>query len=389
MSLLPKSRKSKGISATPKPLPYVPPPGFESSTIEFPASSSECNVLREDYLRGKQIWHITAPASVPIDTIKEVPVQKVATGEAILKHEENEYGLVAETDLTSNRKVLLIPSIDHNCYHVAGANITRTLHLQHIVDLPSRNSDNTVAGSDEKPRTHVKTIRQQPERLGMPYRPIGDATSSDSSDEASQFKIPPIFRPSRDKPIAKAPSNGEPGPVNAAPPSKESPSPSKKSSKPEKEKSSHKKSTTKPLESSSTPQMSQTSSAALLERAWKSAFPNSSAAKDSTATNGSTPMPGTTSRETAEERAKRKAEKKRRKQGNDVREDSPIHVNGDRREDEAPMSEKKKKRKSEAADGTKEMSVNGNNETRNPEPDSEKPKAKRKKRKSEATTVDA
>ncbi|KAL8866035.1 MAG: hypothetical protein Q9174_006537, partial [Haloplaca sp. 1 TL-2023] len=332
----------------------------------------ECNVLSEDYLRGKQIWHITAPASVPIDTITEVPVQKVATGEAILKHDEDDYGLVAETDATGDRKVLLIPSTDDNRYHVAGAPITRTLHLQQIVNLPSRSSDNTVAGSNERPTSHVKTVRQQPEGLCMRYRPFGDATSSDSSDGAPEFKVPPIFRPSKVKPIAQAPSNGESGSVNAAPPSKPTPSPIKPT-KPEKEKSPHKKSTAKPPDTSRTPQ------------------PNRilSAAKDSPNKNGSTSMPTLTSKVTTEERAKRKAEKRRRREVKRAGgEDSPARANGNRREAETSMSEKRKKRKSDAGDETTGWSVNGSKESKSQEPDAEKVKSKRKKRKSEATVVD-
>ncbi|KAL8708777.1 MAG: hypothetical protein Q9225_007555 [Loekoesia sp. 1 TL-2023] len=179
------------------PSPYHPPPGFEAATVR--SSSIVQHLFAKENLQRKQIWHITAPASVPISSIKEVPIRKVDSGGSILSYKDADYGLVTEADENPNEKVLLIPSSEDNGYRVADANITRTVHLQQIVKLPSLSSKPGVLvnGTTETVKTHVKVIRQQPEGLRMRYRPFGDESSSEDSDTAPQFRMPPIISPAK------------------------------------------------------------------------------------------------------------------------------------------------------------------------------------------------
>ncbi|KAL8923324.1 MAG: hypothetical protein Q9208_004724 [Pyrenodesmia sp. 3 TL-2023] len=181
-------------SAPQEPAPsYDPPPGFEVATVT--SSSKIQDIFSRENLQGKQMWHITFPASVPIDLIKEVPIQKVASGDPILSYKDAEYGLVAEADVDGVEKVLLVPAMNDNSYKPASAKIARTLHLQQIVKLPSRPDRlaESVNGVTETAKTHVKTIRQQPEGLTMRYRPFGDESSSEDSDPAPQFRRPPTL----------------------------------------------------------------------------------------------------------------------------------------------------------------------------------------------------
>lgn len=57
------------------------------------------------------------------------------------------------------------------------------------------------------PKSHVKKIRQQPKGLQMRYRPFGDDPSSDETDSAPRFKIPPVILPTKTMPFT------EPGPI--------------------------------------------------------------------------------------------------------------------------------------------------------------------------------
>ncbi|KAL9016986.1 MAG: hypothetical protein Q9185_005681 [Variospora sp. 1 TL-2023] len=177
------------------PPPYDPPLGFRTATI---ASSTKIRKLfTKEKLSGKQIWHITAPASVPIESIQEVPVQKVTSGASITSHKNADYGLITEADINSTEKVLLVPSSEGNVYTMTGTTIDKTLHLQQIVSLPStaKLSGRPVKGGSSLPKTHIKAVRQQPTGLKMRYRPFGDEPQYEGSDSAPRFRKPPITTP--------------------------------------------------------------------------------------------------------------------------------------------------------------------------------------------------
>lgn len=177
------------------PPPYDPPLGFRPATI---ASSTKIRKLfTKEKLSGKQIWHITAPASVPIESIQEVPLQKVTSGASIMSHKNADYGLITEADINSTEKVLLVPSSEGNVYRMTGTTIDKTLHLQQIVSLPStaKLSGRPVNGGSSLPKSHIKAVRQQPTGLKMRYRPFGDEPQSEGSDSAPRFRKPPITTP--------------------------------------------------------------------------------------------------------------------------------------------------------------------------------------------------
>lgn len=393
----PESRKSNDAPTTFKPsTPYIPPTGFEPATIT--SSFKTRNLFAKENLRGKQIWHITAPASVHISAIKEVPIQKVATGESILSYKGADYGLVTEADEDCNEKVLLVPSSNDNTYHLASTGIARTLHLQQIVKLPSSDkSANRGNGSKEPPRTHVKAVRQQPEGLRMRYRPFGDVTSSDDSDPAPRFKVPPILSPTKSsnkaKPVAK---------ISKASSTKESVEPVENISKGN--------SKDKPTKHVRTPQLNRTSSSSFLELAWKSSFGNSSNAKENKRQADPTPTHNFRYKETPDEKTKRREEKKRRREPkasgakvtvgadgspkssskNRMREESAVTANGVKdvhanQPEPEEVRSKKNKRVSETTDGKDVCNFNKNKDANSKDPEPEKAKAKRKKRKSEAT----
>lgn len=206
-------------SQTPQPpVPYSPPPGFEAASITSNASRSLPNHFSREALRGKQIWHITAPASVPISSIKEVPIRKLAEGGTILSYKGGDYGLTTDADADHHEEVLLVPSAQDHDYRLAEAHIERTLHLHQIVKLPSATSAKgpLANGSKKAPKTHVKMVRQQPEGLRMRYRPFGDRSSSEDINEAPRFKLPPIVSAAEpfkgEKPTA---GNHQPSPTIA------------------------------------------------------------------------------------------------------------------------------------------------------------------------------
>ncbi|KAL9601012.1 MAG: hypothetical protein Q9219_002834 [cf. Caloplaca sp. 3 TL-2023] len=185
------------IPEEPPPPPYHPPPGFEASVIK--SSSRVHDLFIKENLRGKQVWHVTAPKSLPVTSVKEVPLSEVASGNPIISYKDANYGIAAEVDADHGRKMVLMPSPKDNCYRSAEAEIAQTLRLQEIVKLPlpSAKAKDLPNGASKLSKSHVKIVREQPAKLRMRYRPFGDDTSSEEVDAAPRFKMPPIVSPAK------------------------------------------------------------------------------------------------------------------------------------------------------------------------------------------------
>jgi len=59
-------------------------------------------------VKGKQIWHITAPAGVPVERVQEVALEQISNGEAVLTHKNIDYGFFAgEANETASLQVMV------------------------------------------------------------------------------------------------------------------------------------------------------------------------------------------------------------------------------------------------------------------------------------------
>ena len=176
---------------------FQPPAGFESTSISLHPASKLSEILAPSNLQGKQIWHITAPESVPITLVKEVSTQDISNGTSILEYHGAKFGLVLESDVeqTSGR-ALLLPSSKMNAYRPSKPAIIKTLHLQQLVNLPSHPSEPAVPSnsSASASESYRKTPRQQPEGLRMRYRPFGTSDDSDLEFDAESIPKAPEFR---------------------------------------------------------------------------------------------------------------------------------------------------------------------------------------------------
>lgn len=200
---LSRARFPPGISQL-QPL-YAPPPGFEPGSISL-SSCAAADIMSPSNLKGKQIWHITAPPSLPVDSIKEVSMQSVQRGELALFHKGADYGFVADGESQKVPKRMLIPDQGNNNYKAAIMAISQTLHLQRLVNLPNigtasgvpADGTHTTAGLF---RGFTKTVRLQPKGMKMRYLPLGDnegrlgrmgpgsSTSGGSDDEEPRFRM--------------------------------------------------------------------------------------------------------------------------------------------------------------------------------------------------------
>ena len=176
---------------------YEPPDGFEPTSTSIHPASKLSEILAPSNLQRKQIWHITVPESVPISSVKQVPLQSIEKSASILEHHGANYGLVPEPDTEQRRNpALLLPSTQTNSYQPLKTSMVKTLHLQQLVSLP-----NGVPGLSNHPSrlaspsdSYRKTPRQQPEGLRMRYRPFGASDDSDVESIPEPKPKAPVFR---------------------------------------------------------------------------------------------------------------------------------------------------------------------------------------------------
>jgi hypothetical protein len=91
----------------PRPIqPFRPPNRFETIT-DLAQNREIANIFRPANTRGKQIWWITAPQSVPISSLKEVALEKFVKGEAMITHEGKEYGFTTDDQLKATTSLAL------------------------------------------------------------------------------------------------------------------------------------------------------------------------------------------------------------------------------------------------------------------------------------------
>lgn len=194
----PKKKDPVRESVAHQPTPtYKPPAGFEPTSISLHPASTLSDILAPSNLQGKQIWHITAPDSVPISLVKEISTPNIGNGASILEYHGAKYGLVPESGgEQASSRTLLLPSTRTNDYRLAQSNIIKTLHLQQLVSLPNHALKSTSHPNRSASPTefYTKTPRQQPEGLKMRYRPFGVSDDSDLDSTSEPMPRAPEFR---------------------------------------------------------------------------------------------------------------------------------------------------------------------------------------------------
>jgi len=186
-----------------QPAPFKPPPGFENSSIDDSLKASK--LLKKSNLEGKQIWYITAPASVSISSIEKISLQDIKDGKPILLHEGNNYGFAQDIAQDKTYRNIMAPSESNDGYctgkyispilkfSVANSQVPKPidqlLHLQRVIDLPGASTDpNFTSARATVPAK--KPVRPQPKGLQMRFLPIGFGSGnagrigSGSSDES-------------------------------------------------------------------------------------------------------------------------------------------------------------------------------------------------------------
>ncbi|KAE8147556.1 DNA-directed RNA polymerase I subunit RPA34.5-domain-containing protein [Aspergillus avenaceus] len=199
-----QSKQSKAKKVSFQAQPYKPPSGFKAAKKQTPPSSA--NLLND--LRGKQVFHITAPSSLPLSKVKEVSWGKVLQGQPVLKHEGVHYGIPVESigqGDQGNKTLVLYDSKSQTYYTTANSNI-QSYHIQELINLPERSEDNDPAL--EAAKEQIKPPRKQPKHLKMRFRPVGSeqgpaetigSDSEESEEEQPTFKAPKELRKEKEE----------------------------------------------------------------------------------------------------------------------------------------------------------------------------------------------
>ncbi|KAH7401535.1 DNA-directed RNA polymerase I subunit RPA34.5-domain-containing protein [Pyrenochaeta sp. MPI-SDFR-AT-0127] len=179
--------------------PYVPPRNFNPVPINARTTSKAGGLF--DSLKGKQIWHMTAPNGVSLKDLKELTMDKALNGAVVLSHKGADYRFSQADKSEDGTREVLAPQADG--YKIVSARISQTLHLRAIAHLPSLDSKQadqrrSLAAAASITRSTIRAPRPQVKGLKMRFIPTGfggDATSTlgDSDSEVDARRGTPGF----------------------------------------------------------------------------------------------------------------------------------------------------------------------------------------------------
>lgn len=157
------------------PQPFAPPPGYKALNTKSALAKTVNSLFDPSTISSKQIWHITAPSSVPLSSIKSVSLSAIQSHQTILSHDGTDYNLAEEP--TNNARVLL-PSSKSDAYTAVGVPVSKTLHLQQTIRLPNLSAYQTDPNTGSNAAASVRTPavsapRPQPKGMKMRYKPPG------------------------------------------------------------------------------------------------------------------------------------------------------------------------------------------------------------------------
>ncbi|RVX75363.1 hypothetical protein B0A52_00716 [Exophiala mesophila] len=157
------------------PVPYKAPSGYESFALSASDYASQSTSLFEN-LSGKQIWHISAPASLSLQSITELDIQAALQGRSILTKNGIDYNM-HPTPL--QHEILLLPAGQDSTYEQTEVGVTRTFDLREMSMIPrakakdkAQSSTASIVFTATKEGTTGQP-RKQPEGLRQRYIPFG------------------------------------------------------------------------------------------------------------------------------------------------------------------------------------------------------------------------
>ena len=174
--------KSKSATQSIPAKPYKPPAGY--TLVESTQSPALTSLLGARSLTAdKQIWHITAPADLPLSALTTLTLDAIQSGQPVLRHHDVDYVLVDQHrtsggGATGASTHLLVPNEAGTGYTFAAQPLARRLHLQPKIVLPNlskRQADPDKGGhvAADISQAPIVAARPQPAGLRMRWKPPG------------------------------------------------------------------------------------------------------------------------------------------------------------------------------------------------------------------------
>lgn len=172
------------------PTPFKAPQGYEPFALSASDYASQSTSLFEN-LSGKQIWHISAPASLSLQSITELDIQAALQGRCILSKTGTDYNM---HPTPSQHEIILLPAGQDSTYEQTEVAITRSFDLREMSTMPlAKARDNeqgstasivftaTREGSQGQPRKQPEGLRQRYVPFGARDAHLGQAVGKSSA----------------------------------------------------------------------------------------------------------------------------------------------------------------------------------------------------------------
>lgn len=159
------------------PKPFKATSGFEPLSGRDSADISETTNMFSN-TEGQQIWYISAPDTLDIESIKSLDLQEALKGNVVHTKDNHNYSMIS-TPIKD--EVLLLPKHSSGSYTHSQARIAHAFHFREVSSQvsPDKSSlttaDNVTSNLDFTAQKggQKKPPRQQPQGLKMRYLPYG------------------------------------------------------------------------------------------------------------------------------------------------------------------------------------------------------------------------
>ncbi|KPI44562.1 uncharacterized protein AB675_8792 [Cyphellophora attinorum] len=167
--------------------PFIAPIGFQS--LDSASTPADARILDElNDTDGKQVWHIAAPASLDLSTIKQIDISAVLAGGPVLTSHGISYGMQPVTE----RSELFLPQSDPAVYKAPKAKVSKSFQLRQIASKPEVLVADSQPETDRPPQTS-RTVREQPVgKLNYQFLPFGVKTKVASASKDSAGAAEPV-----------------------------------------------------------------------------------------------------------------------------------------------------------------------------------------------------
>ncbi|KKY30948.1 putative dna-directed rna polymerase i subunit [Diaporthe ampelina] len=155
-------------------VPEFVAPDFHLRKLDGSIGASDvAGFFEKAKMEGKQVWYITAPASLPVTVVQDLTIQmdSVQKDLPVLTHNGDDYSLAFEDPSASSSFRLLIPNKKGQEYSELDRPIDQLVHFTRSETFPPEGPASVTTTQTVSKTTRAS--RPQPEGLRARYTPLG------------------------------------------------------------------------------------------------------------------------------------------------------------------------------------------------------------------------